>query len=172
MRRLSGRYAQYYNARSGRIGHLWQNRFFSCLLAPDRLWTALAYVERNPLRARIVRRCEDYLWSSAIAHLTDGDGSHLLDMEWWRKNRRANWREAINQPLPKTEDGAASSDPQVRLRQCTYAGRPFGDECFVDEMSMRFQRHWSSGRGRPSKKSLLRPHEKAAQIPLFRPPDS
>jgi putative transposase len=29
-RRVHGRYAQYYNARSGRTGHLWQNRFFAC----------------------------------------------------------------------------------------------------------------------------------------------
>ena len=83
MRRVSGRYAQYYNARCGRIGHLWQNRFFSCMLVPDRLWTALAYVERNPLRARIVRRSEDHLWSSAVAHITGGDGSDLLDIPYW-----------------------------------------------------------------------------------------
>ncbi len=30
LRRVHGRYAQYYNARWGRTGHLWQNRFF-CL---------------------------------------------------------------------------------------------------------------------------------------------
>ena len=30
-RRVHGRYAQYYNARSGRSGHLWQNRFFACM---------------------------------------------------------------------------------------------------------------------------------------------
>ena len=31
-RRVHGRYAQYYNARSGRSGHVWQNRFFGCML--------------------------------------------------------------------------------------------------------------------------------------------
>ena len=61
LRRLHGRYAQYYNARTGRMWHLWQNRFFSCMLGPDRLWTVLAYIERNPMRARMVRRAEDYL---------------------------------------------------------------------------------------------------------------
>jgi len=79
LRRVHGRYAQYYNARTGRMGHLWQNRFFSCMLAPDHLWAALAYIERNPMRARLVRRPADYLWSSAIAHVTGGDGSGLLD---------------------------------------------------------------------------------------------
>ncbi|MBA3976138.1 MAG: hypothetical protein C0504_18175 [Candidatus Solibacter sp.] len=30
LRRAHGRYAQYFNARKLRSGHLWQNRFFSC----------------------------------------------------------------------------------------------------------------------------------------------
>src|SRR5437870_10030589 len=46
------------------------------------LWTALAYVERNPLRARLVQRPEEYPWSNAPAHVTGGDGTGLLDMEW------------------------------------------------------------------------------------------
>jgi len=82
LRPVHGRYAQYYNAHSERTGHLWQNRLFACLLGPGHLWTALAYVERNPLRARLVRRSEEYIWSSAPAHVTGGDGARLLDMEW------------------------------------------------------------------------------------------
>jgi hypothetical protein len=82
-RRVHGRYAQYYNACAGRSGHLWQNRFFACVLAPDHLWTALAYVERNPVRAGMVGRARDYPWSSAAAHITGHDEHDLLDMEWW-----------------------------------------------------------------------------------------
>src|SRR3984957_20145894 len=44
-RRVRGRYAQYYNVRRGRTGHLWQNRFFACSLGPGHLSIALAYVE-------------------------------------------------------------------------------------------------------------------------------
>ena len=50
LRRVHGRYAQYYNARYGRSGHLWQNRYFACSLGPGHLWAALAYVEMNPVR--------------------------------------------------------------------------------------------------------------------------
>ena len=46
MRRVHGRYAQYYNVRWGRTGHLWQNRFTGCMLGPAHLWRALAYVDR------------------------------------------------------------------------------------------------------------------------------
>ncbi len=35
LRRVHGRYAQYYNTRCGRFGHLWQNRFFACVLQHD-----------------------------------------------------------------------------------------------------------------------------------------
>jgi len=40
-------------ARKGK-GHLWQGRFFSSALDEPYLWAALRYVERNPVRARIV----------------------------------------------------------------------------------------------------------------------
>ena len=166
LRRVHGRYAQYYNARNGRIGHLWQNRFFSCMLAPDHLWTALAYVERNPMRAKIVRRAEDYLWSSAVAHITGGGGSGLLDMDWWGRHGRRDWRDLLNRPLPKN-NRTTEGDANRRLRASTFAGRPFGDEFFVDDMAKRFGRQWRQREGRPSKTSLLSPSEKAAQFPLF-----
>jgi putative transposase len=62
LRRVHGCYAQYYNTRSGRTGHLWQNRFFACVLGHDRLWPALAYVDRNPVRADIVQSPAGYRW--------------------------------------------------------------------------------------------------------------
>src|ERR1022692_3100529 len=47
MRRVHGRYAQYYNAHTGRAGHLWQNRFFGCMLAASHLGSALALWNRT-----------------------------------------------------------------------------------------------------------------------------
>jgi putative transposase len=141
LRRVHGRYAQYYNARIRRTGHLWQNRFFGCVLGPDHLWPALRYVERNPVRAGIVARAADYQWSSAAAHLAGHDDRGLLDMDWWGNQAPADWGRIL-------EDSEAESE--ARLRRCTYAGRPFGDEDFVAAMAERFGRHWV--RGRPKKK--------------------
>jgi len=62
LRRVHGRYAQYYNARTGRSGHLWQNRFFGCMLGTTHLWAAFSYVERNPVRAGIVQHAAEYPW--------------------------------------------------------------------------------------------------------------
>ena len=36
------------------------------------------------MRAKIVRHAEEYLWSSAVAHVKGGDATGLLDMAWWR----------------------------------------------------------------------------------------
>jgi len=61
-------YTQYVNRLHGRSGHLWQNRFYSCPLGDEHFWRALAYVEQNPVRAKMVRRPWRYAWSSAAAH--------------------------------------------------------------------------------------------------------
>ncbi len=157
LRRVHGRYAQYYNAVARRTGHLWQNRFFACVLAPDHLWTALAYVERNPVRAGFVQRARDYRWSSAAAHLTGHDESGILDMEWWQRERHANWEQRL--------DGVANPQDEA-LRACTHAGRPFGSEDFLRQMAEQFDRHWT--RGRPKKKEPARtPLDPSGQLSLF-----
>ncbi len=138
-RRVHGRYAQYYNARWGRTGHLWQNRFFACALGPSHLWCALAYVERNPVRAGLAAAATEYRWSSAAAHLNGDDKDGLLDMQWWRRHGPADWSATL---LAEEEHNAVS------LRACTYAGRPFGSASFVAELGDRFGRKWTAGRPR------------------------
>jgi putative transposase len=128
LRRVHGSYAQYYNVRAGRTGHLWQNRFFACVLEASHLWTALAYVERNPVRAAMVSLAEDYLWSSAAAHLSGEDPSGLLDTEWWRREAPPHWREILNGPQ-------LESDRDDELRACTNAGRPYGSKALLSEMA-------------------------------------
>jgi putative transposase len=62
------RYAQRVNRDRGWHGHLWQGRYFSSALDESYLWAAIRYVERNPVRAKIVARAEDFPWSSAPTH--------------------------------------------------------------------------------------------------------
>ena len=61
------RYAQYINRQHKWSGHLWQGRFFSSPLDEAYLWFCVRYVERNPVRAGMVERAEQYPWSSAAA---------------------------------------------------------------------------------------------------------
>jgi len=68
MRRLLSGYAQYYNRRYNRSGHLFQNRYKSIICEEDAYFTKLvAYIHLNPLKAGIVRtfdEIEQYPWSS------------------------------------------------------------------------------------------------------------
>lgn len=62
---LNGTYAGWFNRRHGRSGHLFQGRFHSFLVEKETyLRELLRYVVLNPVRAKMVARPEDYLWSS------------------------------------------------------------------------------------------------------------
>jgi REP element-mobilizing transposase RayT len=63
--RVHNDYARWLPIRRRESGHLWQNRFFSCPLEDAYTWAALAYVERNPVRAGMVAHREEWAWSSA-----------------------------------------------------------------------------------------------------------
>lgn len=63
---LHSTYAQAFNRRHGRVGHLFQGRFKSYLVDRERyLLALLRYIHLNPVRAGIVTRPEAYRWSSA-----------------------------------------------------------------------------------------------------------
>ena len=57
------------NKRAKRHGHLWQERFYSCALDEPHVYLAVRYVERNPVRAGLVQRAEEYRWSRARGHV-------------------------------------------------------------------------------------------------------
>ncbi|QQR90765.1 MAG: transposase [Myxococcales bacterium] len=63
------RYSRHINFREGWRGYLWQGRFFSTPMDESYLLAATRYIELNPVRARLVTRPEDWLYSSALAHL-------------------------------------------------------------------------------------------------------
>ena len=114
-------YTTYVNQRQGLCGHLWQGRFFSCPMDDVHLWAAVRYVERNPVRAGLTERADDYLWSSAPGHcghcadpLLSGDLEKAGPIGDW-----AAW-------LQDQDDAEVQ-----RLRRCTRTGRPLGSERFV-----------------------------------------
>ena len=72
------RYTRRVNFREGWRGYLWQGRFSSVVMDEPHLLNATAYVERNPVRARLAHRPEQWPWSSAGAHVT-GQGDALAE---------------------------------------------------------------------------------------------
>ena len=83
MRRMNSQYAAYVNRRQGLSGHLWQGRFFSCPLDERHFWSAVRYVERNPVRDGLAAKA----WNShGPAHRpTAADDTTTSSPATWRK---------------------------------------------------------------------------------------
>jgi len=76
MKHLGQRYVQYINRTYGRSGTLWEGRFRSSLVQDAvYLFKCYRYIELNPVRAGMVARPSDYVWSSYRANvgLQDSD---------------------------------------------------------------------------------------------------
>jgi hypothetical protein len=70
MHRVLTGYSQYYNRRYQKVGHLLQGRHKAILCQSDRYLAELVrYIHLNPVRARMVRRPEDYEYSSHRKYL-------------------------------------------------------------------------------------------------------
>jgi putative transposase len=70
MQRLLTSYCQYHNRKYGKSGHVLQGRYKSILCQSDRyLGELVRYIHLNPVRAKMVRRAEDYPYSSHRAYL-------------------------------------------------------------------------------------------------------
>lgn len=60
-----GVYAQWFNRRHRRVGHLFQGRYKAVSVQTDaHLRRTVRYVIRNPIRARLSRRPEQWRWTS------------------------------------------------------------------------------------------------------------
>ena len=122
---------------------MWQNRFYSSALGGSHLEAALAYVDLNPVRAGLVKRVEEYEWSSAKAHLCGCEGDSVVDpWDWEQLGLGAEWGQRL-------EAYQAGGQGEL-LREATYGGRPFGDEKFVAEIERSVKRPLT--RGRPGRK--------------------
>jgi REP element-mobilizing transposase RayT len=82
MRHINGVYTQRYNRRNRHDGQLFRGRYKSILLDSDNYLTALVrYIHHNPLRAGIVSRLDDYVWSSHKGYLSKSSQWNWLDKE-------------------------------------------------------------------------------------------
>ena len=136
-------YSQYFNRKRNATGHLWQGRFFSCVLDEQHLYAAVRYVERNPVRSGIVAVAQDYPWSSARAHVT-GTDDPLLSGHCFLSDTVAGWANYLGE-----DQGQEDVDNVIKA---TRIGRPCGNEEFVKQMERVLNRRLTaSPRGRPGK---------------------
>lgn len=142
---LHMRYAQYINKAKGWKGHLWQGRFFSSALDEAYLWSAIRYIEQNPVRAGMVNNAEDYLWSSAAAHCGIRKESLLKELTDVEKAVSVEeWSKWLS--LPEKEDKVNI------IRRNIEKGLPCGSENFIEHLEKQINRRLRyRPQGRPKK---------------------
>jgi putative transposase len=108
------RYHEHYRT----SGHVWQGRFKAFPIQEDEhLLTVLRYVERNPLRARLVPGVADWKWSSLRLH------GQPARPAWYHDGpvrRGPDWAAYVAQPQTDAE--------LVALRHSAQRGVPYGGE--------------------------------------------
>lgn len=138
-------YTQYINRKYKRSGRLWQNRFFSTIVEEEPyLWAVVRYIERNPVRAKLLKKAEDYPWSSARAHVL-GIKDNVLSGESWLDEREIkSYREFLRQ-----ED----AEMNASIRLATSTGRPLGNDMFIKKLQKILGRDiFPKKAGRPKRK--------------------
>src|SRR5512139_759104 len=79
MQSLLVRYTRYFNTRHDEKGHLFQGRYKAIVCDKDvYLLELVRYIHLNPVRAKIVKRPEDYAWTGHFSYIGKGTES-LID---------------------------------------------------------------------------------------------
>jgi putative transposase len=135
------RYHRHYRS----SGHVWQDRYKSFPIeADDHLYIVLRYIERNPLRANLVTRAQDWGWSS---------------LRWWRRHDRPtyltdgpmsrppDWVRRVNRPETEAELDA--------IRNSVDRSAPFGSNAWRTRTAARLGLQSTlRPRGRPRKSTI------------------
>jgi putative transposase len=83
MRQLNGVYTQSYNRRHQKPGHIFQGRFKAILIQKENYLLELCrYVVLNPVRAGLVKKVEDWRWSSYLVTAGIGKEPEYLNTDW------------------------------------------------------------------------------------------
>ncbi len=107
-------------------GHLYQGSFKSLLVQSDEhLYTVCRYVERNPLRAGLVRKAENWHWTSLRRYVFGKPEERVLLADW-PEPRPRNWRAYVNRVETEAELAA--------VRRSLARGVPFGEDSWRERM--------------------------------------
>ena len=138
-------YTRMVNFRENWRGYLWQGRFSSFPLDEKYLYAAIRYIERNPVRAGLVKRAEDYEFSSAKAHVFKKKDMLLSDNFVIEEIK--DWKVFLS---------GEDKEQDIKLfKKHARIGRPLGQEGFIEElekMTGRILKPQKPGRKRKANK--------------------
>ncbi|MBF0279936.1 MAG: transposase [SAR324 cluster bacterium] len=113
-------YTRSVNIRQNTRGYLFQGRFYSCPLDRVHLGEAARYVERNPVRANMCRKAEEYRWSSARFHTGKIRTDPLVSSSSWY-GTASDWKRFLKEDSVELD----------QMRMAFRTGRPFGNDKFI-----------------------------------------
>jgi putative transposase len=112
-------------------GHVYQARFKNFMIQQDNhLEWVLRYVERNPLRANLVERAEEWSWSSLHARMSGSEKYQKMLCDW-PIDRPVDWLRRVNRPQTAAEEEAIAHS----IRR----GNPLGNERWIEQMAGRYE---------------------------------
>ncbi len=137
-------YTQYFNKKNRRTGRLWECRYSSTVVDEERyLWAVTSYIENNPVRAGVVKKPDDYKYSSARAHLL-GQRDGLLKDTVFDRGELSEYKRLMNKEQ--------NQEMLEEIRGKTRLGKPLGDERFLTVLSEKLGRALDfRSKGRPRK---------------------
>ncbi|MCL5666282.1 MAG: hypothetical protein M1383_00710 [Patescibacteria group bacterium] len=126
-------------------GHLFQGRFKSFLVEKDNYFLQLVkYVEGNALRTKIVKKAEDWPWSSLHLRLNDPVLTEQI-LAPWPIDRPKDYLKLVNTPLPKVQ--------LDNIHTSVIKSRPLGSEIWVNRQIGEYDLGYTlRERGRPKQK--------------------
>ena len=125
-------------------GPLYQGRFKSFMVQSDEhLLTVCRYVERNALAAGLVKRAQDWRWSSLWAREQGSEQLREILTEW-PVDRPVDWVREVNRAL---------SDKELeKMKGSLQRSRPLGDDAWVQRTAAKLHlEHTLRREGRPGK---------------------
>ena len=144
MNRLTSTHGKRWHGSRGSAGTgaVYQGRFRAVAVQGDaHFLTVCRYVERNALRANLVRRAEDWPWSSAHQRCRNSD---VIPLATWPILQPHNWLDFLNQAEPVSEVAS--------IRKALVDGLPLGEAAWRQDMIRRLGLEGRArGRGRPKR---------------------
>lgn len=149
MQAVGRRYVQWFNRRHQRTGTLWEGRYRSTVMQPERyLLSCMVYLDLNPVRAGLVAEAGAYAWSSHL-HWMGLRRDRLLTphaLYWALGNtpfaREAAYADLVRAGLGETLVGA--------MTDAALNGWALGDASYLASLQQMTDRRVSRGKpGRP-----------------------
>ncbi len=129
MRQLNGLYTQRFNRRHGMVGHLYQGRYKAILVQKENYLLELTrYVVLNPLRAGMVKKSEDWPWSSYSAMIGVVGVPQWLDVDWLLGQFGRQRKRAIQAYCRFVTEGRGLPSPLDQTKHQLL----LGDDAFVE----------------------------------------